>query len=69
MLRGDRASIAFATFIAIYWLARIFVDFTYFSPSDWPKGKQFVVGHILLTALFTFLSATYFAVAVRIVIK
>jgi hypothetical protein len=65
MLRGDRAAIAIAFFIAIYWLARIVVDFTYFSPSDWPKGKQFVIGHILLTALFTFLSATYFAVALR----
>jgi hypothetical protein len=65
MLRGDRAATAIAFFIAIYWLARIVVDFTYFSSSDWPKGKQFVVGHILLTALFTFLSVTYFAVALR----
>ena len=65
MLRGDRSAIAIAIFIAVYWLIRIVVDFTYFSPSDWPKGKQFVVGHILLTALFTFLSATYFAVALR----
>jgi hypothetical protein len=69
MLRGDRAAIAIALFIAVYWLIRIVVDFTYFSASDWPKGKQFVIGHILLTALFTFLSATYFAVALRIVFK
>jgi hypothetical protein len=69
MLRGDRAATAIALFIAVYWLARIVVDFTYFSPSDWPKGKQFVIGHILLTALFTFLSATYFFVALRIGFK
>jgi hypothetical protein len=66
MLKGDRAAIVIAIFIAVYWLIRIVVDFTYFSPSDWPKGKQFVIGHILLTALFIFLSATYFAVALRI---
>jgi alginate O-acetyltransferase complex protein AlgI len=69
MLRGDRSAIAVAIFIAVYWLIRIVVDFTYFSSSDWPKGKQFVVGHILLTALFTFLSATYFAVALRSALK
>jgi hypothetical protein len=65
MMRGDRAAVAIALFVAVYWLARIIVDFTYFSPSDWPKGKQFVIGHILLTSLFTFLSATYFTVALR----
>jgi alginate O-acetyltransferase complex protein AlgI len=69
MLRGDRAAIVIAVFIAVYWLIRIVVDFTYFSASDWPKGKQFVIGHILLTALFTFLSATYFAVALRSALK
>jgi hypothetical protein len=69
MLKGDRSAIAIALFIAVYWLIRIIVDFTYFSPSDWPKGKQFVIGHILLTALFTFLSATYFAVALRIAVR
>jgi len=69
MMRGDLAAIAIALFIAVYWLIRIVVDFTYFSSSDWPKGKQFVVGHILLTSLFTFLSATYFSVALRIGLK
>jgi len=69
MLRGDRAAIAIAIFIAVYWLIRIVVDFTYFSASDWPKGKQFVIGHILLTALFTFLSVTYFTVALRMGFK
>lgn len=66
MLRGDRASIAIALFIAVYWLIRVVVDFTYYSNSDWPQGRQFVIGHSLLTALFVFLSATYFAVALRI---
>ncbi len=59
MLRGDRAALALAAFIGIYWTARILVDVFYFSHSDWPKGRQFAVGHALLLALFFFLAATY----------
>jgi hypothetical protein len=65
MLHGDRAAIVLALFIATYWLLRIIVDFAYYSHSDWPKGRRFVIGHILLTSLFVFLSATYFSVALR----
>jgi hypothetical protein len=65
MVQGERASIAVALFIAIYWFLRVIVDFTYYSHSDWPKGRQFVIGHILLNSLFVFLSGTYFAVALR----
>jgi hypothetical protein len=35
------------------------VDALYFSHADWPQGKQFVIGHLLLTALFSFLAASY----------
>jgi alginate O-acetyltransferase complex protein AlgI len=69
MLRGDRPSIAVALFIAVYWLLRLVVDFTYYSHSDWPKGKRFVIGHALLSTLFIFLSATYFVVALRIGVR
>ncbi|HXA77276.1 MAG TPA: hypothetical protein VNV41_09090 [Candidatus Acidoferrales bacterium] len=58
MLRGDRAALGVVGFIAIYWIARILVDALYFSHSDWPTGTQFVVGHILLTLLFSFLAAS-----------
>jgi alginate O-acetyltransferase complex protein AlgI len=64
MLRGDRAAVALACFIAVYWTARILVDAFYFSHDDWPKGKQFVAGHVLLTSLFTALAASYWAVFV-----
>jgi RsiW-degrading membrane proteinase PrsW (M82 family) len=64
MLRGDRAALGVVGFIGIYWMARILVDALYFSHSDWPKGKQFVVGHILLTLLFSFLAASYLALLV-----
>ena len=59
MLRGDRAAIALATFIGTYWTARIVVDFTYYEHKDWPTGRGFAVGHVLLNLLFAFLAATY----------
>jgi hypothetical protein len=59
LLRGDRAALGVAAFIGIYWTVRILVDALYFSHSDWPAGKQFVVGHFLLTSLFSFLAASY----------
>lgn len=59
MLRGDRAAIALACFIGVYWTARVLVDSFYFSHSDWPQGKAFVVGHTLLTLLFIFLAGSY----------
>ena len=64
MLRGERAATALATFIAVYWTARIAVDFFYYDNKDWPQGVQFVVGHILLTGLFCALAVTYWAVLV-----
>jgi hypothetical protein len=59
LLRGDRAALALACFMGLYWAARILVDFCYFSHEDWPKGKMFVVGHTLLTLLFLFLATSY----------
>jgi hypothetical protein len=58
-LRGERAAMGLAAFIGLYWTARILVDAFYFSHADWPKGNQFVIGHLLLTALFSFLAASY----------
>jgi alginate O-acetyltransferase complex protein AlgI len=59
LLRGDRAALGLACFIAIYWTTRILVDAFYFSHADWPKGPAFVVGHTLLTLLFFFLAISY----------
>lgn len=59
LLRGDRAAIALAIFIGIYWTARILVDAFCFSHVDWPKGKLFLVGHVLLTSLFVGLAVNY----------
>jgi hypothetical protein len=65
ILRGDRAGLALAAFIGIYWLLRVVVDFTYYDHADWPQGKGFVAGHALLTLLFVFLFATYLGVVAR----
>jgi hypothetical protein len=62
MLRGDRAALALAFFIGIYWLLRITVDFTYYSHRDWPSGAAFQAGHFLLTSLFVFLSGSFLSV-------
>ena len=64
MLRGERAATALAVFIAVYWTARIGVDFLYYEHGDWPKGAQFVAGHLLLTGLFFALAVTYWAVLI-----
>lgn len=64
LVRGDRAALGLACFIAIYWTARICVDAFYFSHEDWPQGRQFVAGHILLTALFTALALSYWGLFV-----
>jgi len=56
MLRGDRSAFGSALFIGIYWALRIAVDFFYYDRQDWPRGKGFVFGHILLTSLFAYLA-------------
>ena len=64
LLRGDRAALGRACFIGTYWTARVLVDASYFSHEDWPKGRQFVIGHILLTCLFVALAASYWGLLV-----
>jgi hypothetical protein len=64
LLRGGRAAMAFAAFIGVYWTARVLVDALYFSQADWPEGKQFVIGHALLTSLFCFLVISYWSLIV-----
>jgi hypothetical protein len=64
LVRGDRAAMGLAAFIGIYWTARILVDAIYFSHHDWPQGRIFVLGHILLTSLFAALASTYISLVV-----
>ena len=59
MLRGDRAALALVCYIAVFWTTRILVDIFYYSHEDWPKGRQFAVGHALLTCLFVAQATSY----------
>ena len=52
MLGGDRAALGLVCYIAVFWTTRILVDIFYYSHEDWPAGRQFVIGHALLTGLF-----------------
>lgn len=58
-LRGNPAALGVATFIGVFWLMRVVIDFTVHSHADWPPGARFVVAHALLLLLFTFLTLTY----------
>jgi alginate O-acetyltransferase complex protein AlgI len=64
LLRGDRAALGLACFVGLYWTSRVLVDAFYFSHTDWPKGHTFVVGHILLTSLFSGLAAIYLGLVI-----
>lgn len=64
MLRGDRPALGIAAFIGAFWTSRVLVDAFYFSHADWPKGRQFVIGHICLTTLFVALAASYWGLLV-----
>jgi hypothetical protein len=59
MLQGDRAAVALACFVGVYWTARVLVDALYFSHADWPVGTMFALGHVLLTSLFVMLAGSY----------
>ena len=65
MLRGDRGALGLAAFIGIFWAACVAVDAFYFRHDDWPQGRSFVVGHILLTTLFVALATTYLGLVAR----
>ena len=63
-LARDRAAVALAAFIAIFWTLRLVVDAAWLRHIDWPKGPAFILGHILLVALFLALASTYWLVII-----
>ena len=65
MLRGERAARLLAGFMAVFWSARVVVDALVFEHGDWPKGKLFALGHLVLTGAFIALATTYWFVFFR----
>lgn len=63
LVRGDKAAVALAVFIGLYWLVRLGVDAFWFSSQDWPTGMKYRLGHAALNLLFCFLTATYLCLA------
>jgi len=59
--RYRKMGVAAAGSLVFLATARIQVDAFYFSHEDWPRGRELVVGHILLTSLFVVLAASYWA--------
>ena len=61
-LARDRTAVALASFIAVFWTLRLVVDAAWLRHIDWPKGTAFILGHVLLVALFIALASTYWLV-------
>ncbi|MCA9213832.1 MAG: hypothetical protein KDB27_12245 [Planctomycetales bacterium] len=59
LVAGGPVSSALCVFIAIYWGARVGIQFFYFDRSDALKGFIFVVGEMILVGLFIVLTVIY----------
>ena len=62
LLQIHPSSFVIALLIAIFWTARVIVDFGYFKHADWPEGDEYVIGHTCLTALFVCLALAHWGV-------
>ena len=56
---GNNIAVALSMFIAIYWGARVIIQFTYFDRSDAPSGLQYMIAEILLVGTFISLTTIY----------
>lgn len=64
LLDGSPLAVAVSAFIAVYWGARLIVQFAYFDRADLPTGRRFRLAEAGLVALFLYLALVYGAVAV-----
>jgi hypothetical protein len=59
LLDGSPLAGAVAGFIALYWAARVVIQFTYFDRSDAPPGWGPKLAEAALVCLFVFLTLVY----------
>jgi hypothetical protein len=59
LIDGSPLAAAVSGFIALYWGARVVIQFAYFDRSAAPSGLQFRFAEILLVSLFAFFTVTY----------
>lgn len=52
-----------ASYIFLYWAARIVIQFTYFDRTDAPPGRLTQFGEVALVGLFVYLTLVYGALA------
>ncbi len=52
ILDKDPVASLLALAIGVWWTARILVDIFIFDHKDWPEGKKYIVGHVVLTSGF-----------------
>lgn len=63
----DRSPLAGAVcgFIAVYWGARVVIQFAYFDRSDAPQDRRYALAEAALVALFVGLTLVYGGLALR----
>jgi hypothetical protein len=63
LLDGSRLATYVSGFIAVYWAARIIIQFAYFDRKDAPQGLIYSLGEAALVLLFVALTIVYAAAA------
>lgn len=66
ILEGGVLAAVIVAVMLVFWLTRILVDIFYFSSSDWPEGRYFLIGRVLLSGVFFYLTITYASVLIFI---
>jgi hypothetical protein len=63
----DRSPLAgfVCSFIAVYWVARVVIQFGYFDRTDAPKGRFFLLAEAALVTLFVSLTIVYGGLVAR----
>lgn len=59
LLDGSPLAAAVTGFIALYWGARLIIQFAYFDRSDMPVGPGYRLAEAAMVGLFAFLTLTY----------
>ncbi len=59
LLNGSFPAKSITLFIAVYWLARIVIQYTYFDKTDAPKGLIYTLGETALVTLFVVFTIVY----------
>lgn len=59
LLAGSGLAFALNTLIALYWIARLIIQFTYFDKTGVPTGGIYLVGEWALVLLFIVFSGVY----------